>query len=173
MTNTNDKIQNHLIKNGYSITDFNKPELWKKVYETYKLEKDQEGLEIQGISITSGENIKEWCTLTLSKGINSKNNALYKQASKWCTEYKTIKESFQEGKELITKAKDFKGKYGKLPKSELKNTISKVQVSVTTLANAHKFKIWCEENSNRSYSNDQEFFAKHIKEHCLKDKEKV
>lgn len=163
LTNTTESLNNYLKRNNLTRRRTG----WETVSKTYAMEAGDEDLRIDSNDIMEEKDIQEWCDATLKMNIKS-DDPQFKIAARWCSEFKTIKDSFPAGKTLISEASEFKNKYETLTDQDLKSKRDAVEIKDATNSKEERFKKWCHDNSNRTYSNKDEYFAKRIIEHCLK-----
>lgn len=157
--NTKDTVSNYLTKSNLIVAKQDDSGFWDKVLKTYKLE--SKGLEIENIDLNNSTGIKAWCDSALKREIKSKEEDIFKKASKWCVEYQTIKDKLKE--------KTFQSETSKL-KDKLNSFIKEIQEEINAIKDGtteEKVKKWCDDNSYRSYSEDEDKYFKDIIKNCL------
>ncbi|OAL10035.1 hypothetical protein A6V39_03920 [Candidatus Mycoplasma haematobovis] len=140
---------------------------WTKAHDAYLLEKDEVGLSITDKTINNGTDIKDWCASALTKTIRSTSDLLYRQAKKWCTEFKTISEQIGSTKTREEDLATLDGKHGALDE-KIKQALKQITDVSGNNQNGAKLKKWCDNNLKRSYSDVQEYYYKHIVSNCYK-----
>ncbi|OAL10034.1 hypothetical protein A6V39_03915 [Candidatus Mycoplasma haematobovis] len=163
--NTTDTLGNYLTNKKFTLTKRETTGDWDKVAKTYKLQVTEE-LKINSKTEATANDIKVWCNENLTKNINSIEDPLFKKASKWCVKYTTISEKL--GSKTVKEANALNSEHNNFPQG-VKDSIAKIKLpgETQTHTNGAKTVEWCNQNLNRSYSADDEFFFKNTKQYCF------
>lgn len=166
ITDTTNTVSFYLKQKGFTETPQGSSEEWDKVLKTYNLEKTED-LKIESNLAITATTIKDWCKENLEKNIKSIEDPLFKKASKWCVKYQTIKEKLGTTK-TVQVAGTLNSSYEQFPQ-KVKESIQKIELTPKTKAhtNGEKTVKWCEQNLDRSHSEDSEFFFENTQKYCF------